>query len=96
MRKKVRKTINVKSSLESKGFIRRKGRTHHDFYHLYFKGKKTTIFTKCSRSHHSINIQNLKKMARQLRLNDQDFDDLIDCPMTRENYLEKMLNGGFI
>ena len=33
-------------------------------------------------------------MAHQLRLKRKDFDNLIDCPLTREAYIQMLINNG--
>jgi len=54
-------------------------------------GKKTAIHTKQSPSAKNDDIGNslLGLMARQARLSKKDFVDLIDCPMSKEDYAER-------
>jgi hypothetical protein len=81
-----RKKSEVVSGLENKGF--HKGTGDHIFL-TYFAidGRKTSVFTKISRgSKNEIDENLLGKMAQQCKLARKRFLDLIDCPMSRNEY----------
>ncbi len=78
---------DVDSALQKKGFRNKEG-DHH--YHLYYSmaGLKSRVFTKTSHSQKSISEDLLSQMARQCRLTRQQFFNLLDCPLSREEYEE--------
>jgi hypothetical protein len=75
----------IEASLQKKGFKNREG-DHHYYIYYTLTGLKTRIFTKTSHSHKSISDDILSMMARQCRLPRQRFFDLLDCPLTRKEY----------
>jgi predicted RNA binding protein YcfA (HicA-like mRNA interferase family) len=87
----------VEKALEKKGF--QKTQTdHRKFIYHTFEGKKTSVWTKTSHgsSHAEISKGNLSKMARQCRLQNADFDKLIQCPLGREEYEKLLVSQGNI
>jgi len=76
----------VGAGLLKKGFLAREN--DHTFYHLYVAGKKTPVYTKISHGEREIGEKLLGMMARQVGLSKRDFLDLIDCPLTFDEYLE--------
>jgi len=83
---------DVASSLASKGFRERPG--HHRFFHLHVAGKKTRIWTKTSHGCREIHDGLLSAMARQLRLAKREFHDLLECPLSAEEYVRKLRDRG--
>ncbi len=85
-----RKQNDVEKSLTSKGFQRKEG--DHSYFHYYSKaGKKTAVFTKTSHGAREIDESLLRQMARQCKLSRTDFDQLIDCPLDRDDYETKLI-----
>ena len=82
----------VTASLERKGFQKRGG--DHAFFHLYVGGRKTIVSTKVSHGEREISDRLLAVMARQVRLTRKQFNDLIDCPLTLEQYVEQLRRQG--
>lgn len=76
---------DIAAGLVKKGFAPREG--DHAFYHLVVNGKKTIISTKISHGEKEIRDKLLGIMARQLKLSKRDFINLVDCPLTAEEYL---------
>ena len=79
---------DVLQSLQKKGFVCTE-RTKHTFLTYHNKlGKKTRIFTFVSRgtSYKSIQEPLIAKMARQCKLANSDFLDLVDCSMSQDTY----------
>jgi len=91
-----RKQVEVERSLEAKGFQRAKGGDHNYFHYHSRTGKKTAVFTKTSHGSREIDDSLLGRMARQCKLSRTDFDRLIDCPLTRENYEAKLIEQGAV
>ena len=88
----------IMTSLGKKGFIQKDYKDHYYFTYYTKDGKKTNIFTKLSRGTHykSINDSLLNPMARQCKLDKSDFINLIDCPLSRDDYENKLINAGYI
>jgi isopenicillin N synthase-like dioxygenase len=89
-----RKTDKIKDSLTGKGFVERD--THHCYFWLHIDGKRKAIFTFYSHGARECGDPLLKMMAKQLKLSRKQFDDLVDCPLNGEGYLEILREGGHI
>ena len=89
------KTKRIKSSLISKGFV--VSESDHTMLFLHINDKKTSIFTKISHGESEYGDGLLKKMKKQLRLeNRQQLDDLINCPMGYEEYITILVKNNQI
>lgn len=88
------KTDKIKSSLVKKGFSAENG--DHKYYTLYCNGKKTQIFTKVSHGKPEVGEPLLGMMARQVRLNKDKFADLINSPLSKEEYMQMMKDQGYV
>lgn len=89
-----RKTRDIDGSLRKKGFKRED--KHHIFYQLWVDEKKTTIYTKVSHGSSEVHDSLLGQMARQLRLDRNQFCELVDCSLTHEDYLAILRTAGHI
>jgi len=87
-------TKDVALGLTKKGFQRREN--DHSFFHLVVNGKKTVIYTKISHGEKEINDGLLGLMSRQVRLSRKQFNDLVDCPMTSDEYLRLLQKAGVV
>lgn len=87
----------VEKSLLRKGFLSKDG-DHNFFIYHSLQGKKTTIRTKTSHSPKTKDLTDilLGLMAKQCGLTKVDFLDLVDCPMTRDRYEEKLVAAGLV
>lgn len=87
----------VEEALLKKGFEDKEG-DHHFFIYHTLQGKKSSIRTKTSHTPKmkEINDGILAQMAKQCRLNKQDFMNLIDCPLSREQYEARLIEKGEI
>lgn len=92
-----RKRDEIQKALQRKGF-KVSNNDHTKLIYFNFAGSKTSVWTKTSfgTSHKDISDDNLSKMARQCRLNKKKFINLIDCPLSREEYEEKLRAEGQI
>jgi hypothetical protein len=88
-----RKKDKVESGLLSKGF-RETQNDHHYFIYFTKEGKKTTTKTKTSHTKKMKDIPDnlLGQMARQCNLTKDQFLNLVDCPLSRDEY-EKILQA---
>lgn len=83
-----RDKTDVESGLERKGFVRSKpGADHNYFVYLSLAGKKARASTKTSHGRaFDIDDGLLSQMARQCGLTKKQFLELLDCPLSREDY----------
>lgn len=91
---KTAKTKDLERSLIKKGFLKEDG--DHHYYHLYVDDKKTTVFTKLSHSKSEVDEFILKMMAKQVKLNKKQFEDLINCPLSYEDYIKILTENKII
>lgn len=81
----------VESALLSKGFRSREGR-HRRFVYFTRDGQKTPVWTMLSHgSRRELSDGLARAMARQCKLTRREFDDLVACPLTRDQYEAKLL-----
>jgi hypothetical protein len=89
-----RTTRKIRQSLTNKGFIENK--THHCNFCLYINDEKQHIFTRFSHGEKECGDSLLNKMAKQLQLTREEFNNLIDCPLSQEAYIQILKNKGEI
>jgi hypothetical protein len=80
--------------LVKKGFV--EDSTHHVMFWLHVNGKKTRVHTRYSHGVTECNDFLLSLMASQLHLSNREFNDLIDCPLKKENYIQILRDKGAI
>lgn len=78
----------IESGLLRKGFTLRRGKDI--YFHLHVNNFKTKIWTKISRGEKEIHHGLLCTMARQLKLTQREFIDLVKCPLEYDDYLAKL------
>ena len=83
-----RKTI--RQSLLKKGFIQEKGKRDHDYFYFQHNGKKFKhICARLSRGSGYKSYQECLWKLMKIRLqfdNKKDLENLLRCPMSKENY----------
>ena len=79
-----RRTDEIGQALQSKGFVQ--DNTHHEMYWFWSGGKKTSVRTRISHSAREYGDNLLGKMATQVGLRRREFNDLLDCPLSEEDY----------
>ena len=91
-----RRSRDVAKALISKGFKEFQG--NHRFFIFYTSDdKKSVIQTMISHgSSQSIGPSLLSKMAKQCKLSNPEFLELVDCPMNRTRYEATLIAGGHI
>ena len=89
-----RETSTIRAALGDKGF--RRVEKHHEMWWYYVGERKTSVRTRISHGANEYGDALLGQMARQLRLGKAELVDLIDCPMTREAYLEVLTKSGSV
>lgn len=83
----------VMAALERKGFSASEGDHTYYIYHTT-DGRKTLAKTKVSHSGKDIADAILGMMARQCKVTVAQFRDLVDCPLSREEYQELLAAQG--
>ena len=76
---------DVEATLKKKGFQETEG-DHHFFVYHTKKGKKTLAKTKTSHGMKDISDDLLSQMAKQCKLSNRQFLDLVDCSIDRDDY----------
>lgn len=89
-----RKTREMRQALASKGFQERPG--DHKYYSFYFRGKKTSVWTKFSHGSSEYGDSLLGAVKRQLKVTKQQMDDLFDCPLDEAGYARLLIDQGVI
>lgn len=72
-------------SLLKKGFV--ENNSHHIMYEFFHEGKYI-LHTHASHNGQDIDDYLISKMKSQCKLSKQQFLDLINCPLTKEKYIE--------
>lgn len=87
----------VAAALTLKGFKRAEG-DHTFFIYYSHAGKKTPVRTKTSHGsgHKDISDNLVSQMAKQCKLTTKEFRDLVDCPLSRQEYEAKLVARGFM
>ena len=89
---KIYSRSEIKRGLTSKGFIR--STNDHEYLRFRLDGRTTHIKTKVSHGSGSkdVPIGLLKKMAEQCSLSLREFRDLVECPLSEEEYGRRVKN----
>ncbi len=82
-------------NLKKKGFTDSKDHSHdHKYLEFHYQGKMI-LYTKLSHGgKKDLNNYLLKQMSTQCKLSKQDFADLVNCPLSAEEYVEKLKEIG--
>lgn len=89
------KNLKIQSSLKKKGFdedVKRK----HKFYYFIYEGKETIVSTSTSHGDKEIGDPLIKDMYEQLFLDKKQFFQFVECPLTKEKYIEILKEKGII
>jgi hypothetical protein len=81
-----RKTKDIKTCLENKGFVPEQ--RDHSFFFLHINGRKSSVRTKVSHGSKEYGANLLSLVARQLHLSTAQLDDFLDCPLSHEEYVK--------
>jgi len=84
----------IATALRRKSFETYK--SHHLMYWLVVKGQRTAIRTRISHGERKADDWLLGQIARQLHLSKQELEDLIDCPLSGEQYVRLMVERGHL
>lgn len=84
-------TTKTLQNLKSKGFL--VSNSHHKFLEFWHNGK-LILHTKISHGSADLDDYLIRKMSQQCKLSRKDFVDLAKCPLSMEQYIEKLKLGG--
>ena len=88
------KSDKAYKNLKKKGFLDAPG--DHNFLEFHHNGK-FYIRTKISHGPtHDLGNDLISKMSDQCKLDKKDFVDLVNCPLSEEEYLNKLKHKGVI
>ena len=94
---KARKSKDIQKTLAKKGFSLSGEKDHHQYYYLYYKGKKQRIFTYFSHGKKEYDKFLMNQIKKQLKFTDSETADLFfDCPLKYEDYITHLQNQGII
>ena len=85
----------MKQSLKLKGFEEETGKDHY-YYYLCHGSKRTSIFTKISHNATDISDTLCSQMAKQVRLKNSQFRELIECSLTYEGYIAVLMQEAIL
>lgn len=88
------KSKDVEKSLTKKGF--KKEPRDHYYFVLYVDGKRTKVKTKLSHNGQDIDDYLIKNMSKQVHLDKVKFCDLINCPLSENEYKKILKENGVI
>jgi hypothetical protein len=90
------KRNKIDSALTTKGFDKVNKKKDHYYYYLMVNGMDVGIFTKMSRGSKAREIGEplIGIMAKQLRINRQQFYNLVDCTVEHDDYLDILRSNG--
>lgn len=88
------KTKDVADSLLRKGFSQSGG--DHKFFYLVVNGKISSIHTKISHGEKTIHDGLRSAMARQLKLTNSEFLELVRCTLAHEPYVNLLVQRGHL
>ena len=83
-----RKAREIKEGLTKKGFM--SVQRDHTYLFLSVEGRKSSVHTKISHGHREYGDNLLSLVARGLHVSTKQLDDLIDCPLSYEDYLSML------
>lgn len=85
------------SSLNRKGFredVSKRKRRPHDFFYLYYNGKKTSIRTHVSRGNDEINDPLINRIQKQMHLTKQQLFAFVECSVSESEYIKILKKNG--
>ena len=85
----------VETSLQRKGFRKDQGGNHKRFVYVRLCGEKTNIFTVTSHGAAGKDISSylVTRMAKQCRVREDTFREIVKCDIGQEEYEEILVNS---
>jgi len=88
------KARDIEAALLKKGFQAKD--SHHKLFYLTKNGKITGVHTFMSHGLREYPADLLAKMRTQLHLSGKEFENLIACPLSGEEYLALLVERGVV
>lgn len=83
-------------NLKKKGFIDSESHScDHKYLDLFFEGKYIG-YTKLSHGSGDLTDYLIKQMSDQCKLSKQQFADLVNCPLSKDDYIEILRGKGYL
>ena len=88
---------DVDAALRRKGFVVREQKRHRRYFFYTRDGGRSAVSTSMSRgSRRDIGNRLAGFMASDCKLTNREFDRLIDCSMSREDYEDLLIERGYL
>lgn len=89
----------VVRALKQKGFQEDPARAgqDHEWFRLFVDGQQTSVLTKVSRGsakYRDLGDDLVRLMARQVKLSNPEFKELVSCTLSGEAYVQKLRDAG--
>lgn len=85
----------VYKNLKKKGFVDSESRSKDHKYLDYIHEGKLIAWTKVSHGgSKDVNDHLIKSMSKQCLLSKEQFADLVNCPLSKEEYLQILIDNG--
>jgi predicted RNA binding protein YcfA (HicA-like mRNA interferase family) len=92
-----RNTKDIQKVLLKKGFVLEPEKDHHQFYYLQIDGKKQAIKTYLSHGKREYDQSLMNQIKKQLKFRETEkAEDFFDCPMSKDQYVEMLIDFGEI
>ncbi len=84
-------------NLKKKGFVDCEYHSEDHKYLEYTHEGKVILFTKFSNgSKKDLDNYLISQMSKQCKLSKSDFADLVNCPLSKDNYIKKLKENGLL
>ena len=82
------------NALLRKGF--EKDETHHTMLWFMVRGRRTSVHTWLSHGQRKLDDHLLRLMAKELHLSKAELLKFVECEMSYQDYLRRMIDGGHV
>lgn len=83
-------------NLKKKGFVDSINKSSDHKWVDFFYDDKYVLSTKISHGNKDIDNHLIKQMSFQCKLDKADFIDLVNCPLSREDYIQLLKKKGLL
>ncbi len=84
-------------NLKKKGFVDSENHGGDHKYLEYTHKGKVVLFTKLSNgSKKDLDNYLISQMSKQCKLSKNDFADLVNCPLSKDDYIKKLKENGIL
>lgn len=84
-------------NLKKKGFVDSINHSNDHKYLEFFYNGKVCFYTKLSNgSKKDLDNYLIRQMSKQCKISKSEFADLVNCPLSKENYVAILKDGGYL